>query len=40
MEEKTQAFCDSVCPCADPCPLGAALGMIGGRWKLRILCTL
>lgn len=31
---------DPVCPCDDSCPLGRAIGVIGGRWKLRILCTL
>ncbi len=31
---------DPVCPCGDSCPLGRALGMIGGKWKLRIICTL
>lgn len=29
-----------VCPCSDLCPLGEAMRMIGGRWKLRILCSL
>ncbi len=29
-----------VCPCASPCPIGESLGMIGGKWKLRIICTL
>ena len=32
--------CHSICPCSDPCPIGEALGMIGGKWKLRILCSL
>lgn len=32
--------CGTICPCAEPCPLGHALSMIGGRWKLRILCSL
>ena len=31
---------DPVCPCGDSCPLGKALAVIGGRWKLRIICTL
>ena len=34
------AACAGVCPCASPCPIGEALRMIGGKWKLRILCTL
>lgn len=29
-----------ICPCDTECPLGKALNIIGGRWKLRILCTL
>lgn len=32
--------CRGVCPCADECPLGAALAVIGGKWKTRIICTL
>ena len=28
-----------VCPCGD-CPLGEALSAIGGRWKIRLICTL
>ena len=28
------------CPCADECELERALDMIGGKWKLRILCSL
>ena len=31
---------DSACPCGDSCPLGKALAVIGGKWKLRIICTL
>lgn len=29
-----------ICPCDTECPLGKALNVIGGKWKLRILCTL
>ncbi len=29
-----------ICPCSDPCPLRKAVGMIGGRWKTGIICTL
>lgn len=32
--------CDSVCPCSATCPIGKALSMIGGKWKMRIVCTL
>ena len=31
---------DSVCPCSESCPLGDALSVIGGKWKLKIICTL
>ena len=30
----------AICPCDAECPMGKALSVIGGRWKLRILCTL
>ena len=30
----------AVCPCGALCPLGDALSVIGGKWKLRIICTL
>ncbi len=29
-----------ICPCDEVCPIGRALSMIGGKWKLRIICTL
>ena len=32
--------CPAVCPCKTPCPVGRALAMIGGKWKLPILCSL
>ena len=38
--EDVQSVPDSVCPCSEMCPLGKALSMIGGKWKLRIICTL
>ncbi len=34
------AGCVGLCPCASPCPIGEALKVIGGKWKLWILCTL
>lgn len=41
MEANTLKNCHAdICPCDTECPLGKALGIIGGRWKLRILCTL
>jgi len=35
-KENTQ----NICPCDDVCPIGRALSMVGGRWKLRIICIL
>lgn len=31
---------DAACPCGESCPLGKALSAVGGKWKLRIICTL
>ena len=28
------------CPCVDPCPADAIFRFIGGKWKLKVLCTL
>ena len=28
------------CPCTEMCPLQRAMEMIGGKWKLAILCSL
>ncbi|MDR1950441.1 MAG: helix-turn-helix transcriptional regulator [Spirochaetaceae bacterium] len=28
------------CPCMDPCPLESALTLIGGKWKIPIVCAL
>ena len=28
------------CPCMETCPLNRALGLIGGKWKKQILCSL
>ena len=28
------------CPCVDPCPADAIFRYIGGKWKLKVLCTL
>ena len=35
-----EAGCGDICPCDDPCPIRKALSVIGGKWKLRLLCTL
>ena len=29
-----------ICPCDATCPIGDALSMIGGKWKLRLICTM
>ncbi len=29
-----------ICPCDSLCPIGEAISMIGGKWKLRLICTL
>jgi DNA-binding HxlR family transcriptional regulator len=31
---------DSICPCVEKCPLSTAMDIIGGKWKLQILCAL
>ena len=31
---------DHICPCTETCPLQHAMEMIGGKWKLPILCSL
>ena len=28
------------CPCMEACPLNRALALIGGKWKMQILCAL
>ncbi|MDR2795385.1 MAG: hypothetical protein LBB47_01585, partial [Spirochaetaceae bacterium] len=30
----------SRCPCMDFCPLEKAMNLIGGKWRLSILCAL
>ena len=30
----------NICPCSEQCPLQHAMEMIGGKWKLSILCSL
>lgn len=40
MSKSREAVCDSICPCTSPCPLKQALSAIGGKWKMRIICTL
>ena len=31
---------NQICPCTETCPLQHAMEMIGGKWKLPILCSL
>ncbi len=38
--ERNRTVPGSACPCAGPCPLGKALSAIGGKWKMRIICSL
>jgi beta-galactosidase len=41
MEDRTtEKQSGALCPCGDGCPVGEALASVGGRWKLRIICTL
>lgn len=28
------------CPCLDTCPLNYAMSIIGGKWRMQILCAL
>lgn len=30
----------SICPCMDECPLNHAMKLIGGKWKMQIICSL
>lgn len=32
--------CKDNCPCRDYCPLRSALRVVGGKWKIPILCAL
>ncbi len=36
-DEKT---CSKNCPCISPCPLKQSLSVIGGKWKIQIICAL
>lgn len=41
--KKPDAVCkneNSICPCGMKCPLSTAMEIIGGKWKLQILCAL
>jgi DNA-binding HxlR family transcriptional regulator len=39
-DKQNQGYCQDKCPCMDYCPLGGALKLIGGKWKIPILCAL
>lgn len=30
----------NICPCMSPCPLQKAMDLLGGKWKMSILCSL
>ena len=32
--------CTNNCPCDEICPMATAISAIGGKWKLRLICTL
>lgn len=32
--------CANKCPCTNECPLSRSLELIGGKWKIPILCAL
>lgn len=38
---ETNNACDkAVCPCMTPCPMQKAADILGGKWKMTILCSL
>ncbi len=38
--DKSNQPCKDKCPCMEYCPLGSALKVVGGKWKIPILCAL
>ena len=40
IDDQNNSPCKDNCPCMDYCPLGSALSLIGGKWKIPILCAL
>ena len=38
--DQNNTLCKNNCPCMGYCPLGSALKLIGGKWKIPILCSL
>ena len=39
-KQNNQICKNKKCPCMDDCPLGSALKIVGGKWKIPILCAL
>ncbi|MDR0598100.1 MAG: helix-turn-helix transcriptional regulator [Treponema sp.] len=35
-----QKACKNICPCRARCPLSSALKIVGGKWKIPVLCAL
>lgn len=33
-------LCKNKCPCMEPCPMLYAMKILGGKWKISILCAL
>jgi len=38
--KKSERACEGDCPCVDDCPLTKAMNLIGGKWRIAILCSL
>lgn len=38
--DQNSSACKDNCPCMEYCPLESALKLIGGKWKVPILCAL
>jgi DNA-binding HxlR family transcriptional regulator len=38
--EENDRPCKDRCPCREYCPLAGALRVVGGKWKIPILCAL
>ncbi|MCL2137178.1 MAG: helix-turn-helix transcriptional regulator [Coriobacteriia bacterium] len=38
--KETELQCEERCPCNTSCPLTKTMGLIGGKWKIAILCAL
>lgn len=40
LENSKDQTCTGNCPCGEYCPLTVALNLIGGKWKIPIICAL